>query len=154
MVDKILISDWSGQTLFTIHAHKSTVMDCSWNKNGNWLLTASRDHLLKLFDIRNLKQELQTFRGHKKEASCVQWHPVHEGMFASGGSDGCVMYWNVGAEKETGVIETAHESIVWCLSWHPSGDFLDHHQSIYQLNYVSLEIFFTPFFVRLIIDDH
>jgi len=114
----------SGQTLFTIHAHKSTVMDCSWNKNGNWLLTASRDHLLKLFDIRNLKQELQTFRGHKKEASCVQWHPVHEGMFASGGSDGCVMYWNVGAEKETGVIETAHESIVWCLSWHPSGHIL------------------------------
>ena len=114
----------SGQTLYTIHAHKSTVMDCAWNKNGNWLLTASRDHLLKLFDIRNLKEELQTFRGHKKEASCVQWHPVHEGMFASGGSDGCVMYWNVGADKETGVIETAHESIVWCLSWHPAGHIL------------------------------
>lgn len=114
----------SGQTLFTIHAHKSTVMDCSWNKNGNWLLTASRDHLLKLFDIRNLKEELQTFRGHKKEASCVQWHPIHEGMFASGGSDGSIMYWNVGAEKETGVIETAHENIVWCLSWHPAGHIL------------------------------
>jgi len=114
----------SGQTLFTIHAHKSTVMDCSWNKNGNWLLTASRDHLLKLFDIRNLKEELQTFRGHKKEASCVQWHPIHEGMFASGGSDGSIMYWNVGAEKETGVIENAHENIVWCLSWHPAGHIL------------------------------
>ena len=114
----------SGQTLFTIHAHKSTVMDCSWNKNGNWLLTASRDHLLKLFDIRNLKEELQTFRGHKKEASCVQWHPIHEGMFASGGSDGSIMYWNVGAEKETGVIEAAHENIVWCLSWHPAGHIL------------------------------
>ena len=40
------------QVLSTIHAHKNTVMDCQWNKNGNWLLTASRDHLLKLFDIR------------------------------------------------------------------------------------------------------
>ena len=39
----------------TIHAHKSTVMDCQWNKNGNWLITASRDHLLKLFDIRSVK---------------------------------------------------------------------------------------------------
>ena len=114
----------SGQVLYTIHAHKSTVMDCSWNKNGNWLLTASRDHLLKLFDIRNLKEEMQTFRGHKKEVSCVQWHPVHEGMFASGGNDGSIMYWNVGAEKETGVIETAHENIVWCLSWHPAGHIL------------------------------
>ena len=45
------------------------------SQNGNWLLTASRDHLLKLFDIRNTKEEVQTFRGHKKEASTVAWHP-------------------------------------------------------------------------------
>lgn len=44
-------------------------MDTKWNKNGNWLLTASRDHLIKLFDIRNISQEMQTFRGHKKEAT-------------------------------------------------------------------------------------
>jgi len=114
----------SGQVLATIHAHKSTVMDCAWNENGNWLVTASRDHLLKLFDIRQLKEEVQTFRGHKKEASAVKWHPIHEGMFASGGSDGSVMFWQVGADKEAGVIETAHESIVWCLAWHPVGHIL------------------------------
>ena len=114
----------SGQVLHTIHAHKSTVMDCAWNNNGNWLVTASRDHLLKLFDIRNLKEEMQTFRGHKKEVSAVKWHPVHEGMFASGGSDGSVMYWSVGADKEIGGIEQAHESIVWCLAWHPVGHIL------------------------------
>lgn len=50
------------------HGHKSTVMECKWNMNGNWLLTGSRDHLLKVFDIRMMK-ELQTFRGHKKEAT-------------------------------------------------------------------------------------
>lgn len=54
---------------FSRHAHKNTVMDAKWNKNGNWLLTASRDHLIKLFDIRNMNQEMQTFRGHKKEAT-------------------------------------------------------------------------------------
>ena len=52
-----------------------------WNENGNWLLTASRDHLLKIFDIRNTKEELQTFRGHKKEVATAAWHPVHEGNF-------------------------------------------------------------------------
>lgn len=46
----------SGQALATLHAHKSTVMDVKWNANGNWVVTASRDHLLKLFDIRNLSQ--------------------------------------------------------------------------------------------------
>lgn len=51
------------------HGHKSTVMDLNWNKNGNWLLTGSRDRLLKVFDIRMMK-EMYTFRGHKKEAAC------------------------------------------------------------------------------------
>ena len=114
----------SGQVLTTLHAHKSTVMDVKWNANGNWLLTASRDHLLKLFDIRNCKEEVQTFRGHKKEASVIAWHPVHEGIFASGGSDGSIMFWQVGADKEVGVIESAHESIVWALAWHPIGHIL------------------------------
>lgn len=86
----------SGQSIATLHAHKSTVMDLKWNENGNWLITASRDHLLKLFDVRNLNQEVQTFRGHKKEASSVAWHPTHEGLFCSGGSDGAIMFWHVG----------------------------------------------------------
>jgi hypothetical protein len=44
-------------------------MALKWNRqNGNWLISASRDHSCKLFDIRNLKEELQCFRGHKKEA--------------------------------------------------------------------------------------
>jgi polyadenylation factor subunit 2 len=88
------------------------------------LVTASRDHLLKLFDLRNLKEEIQVFRGHKKEASAVSWHPVHEGMFASGGSDGSILFWNVGTDKEIGGVDTAHESIVWTLAWHPLGHIL------------------------------
>ncbi|XP_063696514.1 pre-mRNA 3' end processing protein WDR33 [Culicoides brevitarsis] len=114
----------SGQALATLHAHKSTVMDLKWNDNGNWLITASRDHLLKLFDLRNLNEEVQVFRGHKKEASAVAWHPVHEGLFASGGSDGSILFWNVGTDKEVGNIELAHDSIVWCLDWHPLGHIL------------------------------
>ena len=30
----------------------------------------------------------------------------------------------MGADKEVGVVETAHESIVWCLAWHPVGHIL------------------------------
>ncbi|KYN00307.1 WD repeat-containing protein 33 [Cyphomyrmex costatus] len=114
----------TGQSLATLHAHKSTVMDVKWNENGNWLVTASRDHLLKLFDLRNLSQEVQTFRGHKKEASSVAWHPSHEGLFCSGGSDGAILFWHVGADKEVGAIEQAHDSIVWTLAWHPLGHIL------------------------------
>ncbi len=63
-------------------------------------------------------------RGHKKEVSTAAWHPVHEEVFASGGSDGSIMFWNVGADKEIGAIEAAHESIIWSLDWHPAGHIL------------------------------
>lgn len=99
-------------------------MDLKWNDNGNWLVTASRDHLLKLFDLRNLREEVQVFRGHKKEASAVSWHPIHEGLFSSGGSDGSILFWNVGTDKEVGSIDMAHDSIVWTLAWHPLGHIL------------------------------
>lgn len=82
--------------LFHRHAHKNTVTDVKWNHNGNWLLTSSRDHLIKIYDIRNMTNEMQTFRGHKKEVSCLSWHPIHEGLFSSGGSDGSILFWLVG----------------------------------------------------------
>lgn len=44
-------------------------MAAQWNENGNWLVTGSRDHLVKLYDIRMMK-EMMTFRGHKKEVTC------------------------------------------------------------------------------------
>ena len=28
--------------------------------------------------------------------TAVAWHPVHEGLFASGGSDGSLLFWHVG----------------------------------------------------------
>ena len=85
----------------------------SWNKNGNWLLTASRDSLIKIYDIRAMK-ELCVLKGHKKEVNstpyfvcvciiadksspAVAWHPIHESLFASGGSDGAILFWLVGS---------------------------------------------------------
>ena len=43
----------------------------SWNRNGNWLLTASKDSLIKVYDIRMMK-ELFTLKGHKKEVTSKQ----------------------------------------------------------------------------------
>lgn len=52
----------------TSHAHKNTVQAVSWNKNGNWLITAARDYLIKIFDIRAMK-EMSVLKGHKKEVN-------------------------------------------------------------------------------------
>ncbi|CAF4693904.1 unnamed protein product, partial [Rotaria sp. Silwood1] len=115
----------SGKKLATLHAHKNTCMALKWNRhNGNWLLSASRDHFCKLFDIRNLKEEVQCFRGHKKEACTLAWHPIHERLFTSGGSDGSIYFWLVGTEKELAGMDDAHEGMIWDMSWHPLGHML------------------------------
>ncbi|VDD79237.1 unnamed protein product [Mesocestoides corti] len=114
----------TGESVATLYVHKNTCTDVAWNKNGNWFLTASRDHLIKLFDLRYMKTELQTFRGHKKDVMRVAWHPCHECLFASGSADGAIHFWCTGTETELGAIDDAHESMIWSLAWHPLGHIL------------------------------
>ena len=78
----------------------------------------------------------------------MAWHPVHESLFASGGGDGSILFWSVGwvvkfllivltacdrllafasdsrNEREIGGMESAHDSFIWSLSWHPLGHIL------------------------------
>ncbi len=62
-------------------------MQVKWNQNGNWLLSASRDGSLKLWDVRSgsSAKELAAFKGHTRDVLSVAWHPFHEELFASGG---------------------------------------------------------------------
>lgn len=41
---------------------------CLWNANGNWLASGSMDGLIKLYDIRTMK-ELEVWRGQNSEVS-------------------------------------------------------------------------------------
>ena len=84
-----------GGCLSTLYGHKSTVTKVAWSPNGNWLLTGSRDQMIKMYDVRSMK-ELCSLKGHYKEITCLQWHPFQESVFVSGGMDGTILYWNVG----------------------------------------------------------
>lgn len=121
-----LIKLWDPRTggdLTTLHGHKNTIMGLSWNKNGHWLLAGSRDQLLRIYDIRTMK-ELGSYKGHKKEVNCLQWHPFHTDLFASGGADGSVYFWQTNNSSPIGALESAHDSNVWSLDWHPFGHIL------------------------------
>lgn len=134
-------------TTSSSHGHKNTVMSLAWNKNGNWLLTASRDQFIKIYDIRAMK-ELQTYKGHRTEVNCrqsvpsrvhlsfmtrhhtfprlpaVRWHPQYESSFSSGGAEGAVYYWNVDSATPVGKLDSAHDSNVWSMDYHPMGHIL------------------------------
>jgi len=71
--------------------------------------------------------------------AALSWHPQHESLLVSGGSEGSMFFWIVGyvplamfrivimsvrTSVEVAAMETAHESQVWSLVWHPTGHTL------------------------------
>jgi len=116
-----------GTAVSSLYGHKNTVTKLAWNDNGNWLLTGSRDQMLRLYDIRAMR-ELYTLKGHYKEVTSLVWHPIYETVFASGGMDGTMLFWNVGVksccEEPQARIPFAHDMAIWDMRWHPAGHCL------------------------------
>ena len=69
-------------------------------------------------------KELGTFRGHSREVMCCQWHPNHEELFVSGGSDGSLIYWLTNHKTPQARLTNAHDTTIWSVSWHPMGHLL------------------------------
>eukprot|EP00200_Dunaliella_tertiolecta_P011847 CAMPEP_0202375406 /NCGR_PEP_ID=MMETSP1127-20130417/6090_1 /ASSEMBLY_ACC=CAM_ASM_000462 /TAXON_ID=3047 /ORGANISM="Dunaliella tertiolecta, Strain CCMP1320" /LENGTH=521 /DNA_ID=CAMNT_0048972873 /DNA_START=382 /DNA_END=1947 /DNA_ORIENTATION=- len=113
-----------GTCVVTLHGHKNGIMQVKWNpNNANWLLTASRDQTLKIYDLRTLR-ELGTYQGHSRDVTCCAWHPVHEELFVSGSYDGGINYWLASRPDPQAVVQGAHDKEVWSVAWHPVGHLL------------------------------
>lgn len=91
--------------LATLYGHKSAVLDVRWSpcNQGAWLAASSRDQLIKVFDLRMMR-EFATFRSAPqsstatsgaREINAIAWHPQHERLLASGSGEGVISYWLV-----------------------------------------------------------
>ena len=79
----------SGKAASVIKAHNNTINQVRWNPvNGIWFLTGSRDHKIKVFDIRKIDIEINQFEGHDDKVNVVTWHPIKEELFASASHNG------------------------------------------------------------------
>jgi len=120
----------TGKCVSTLYGHKSGINQVWWNRNGNWLLSCSRDQVCKIYDIR-MGRELSNFHGHSREVTCCEWHPNHEELFVSGGSDGSLMFWLANQSTPQTKISNAHDTTIWSVSWHPMGHLLSSGSSDY-----------------------
>jgi polyadenylation factor subunit 2 len=160
--------------ILTVSGHKQGVTQVAWNPhNGNWFLSASRDQSIRINDLRMVRggisssstqagtgasetgdRALHVLRAHAAEVHACAWHPVHEQVMASGGYDGVLMYWILGARcggadsvtpmEETlslkgqndlapgvcedpvvqAIVPAAHDDAIWSMAWHPLGNML------------------------------
>jgi polyadenylation factor subunit 2 len=106
-----------------IYDHTSRVNVVEFNRNGNWLLSASNDQTCRIFDIRTNRQ-MECFKGHNQEVNCASWHPIHEDLLVSGSKDGKMFYWVVGSKITPIMKSYHHDSSITCMSWHPMGYLL------------------------------
>jgi WD40 repeat protein len=75
----------------TINTHKKQVNSVLWNANGNWLASGSMDGLIKLYDIRTMK-ELEVWRGHNSEVgNYAQCGTYYEGSCVLSRSNLCCL---------------------------------------------------------------
>lgn len=67
-------------------------------------------------------KELESFRGHNSDVTCLDWHPQHESLLLSGGYFGSLIYWIVGHNQcAHTAIADAHRQSIDVITWHPGG---------------------------------
>lgn len=85
-------------------AHDGDVNCLAFNPFSEFLLaTGGSDNNVCLWDLRNLKQSLHTFQGHKEGVYQVNWAPFSEHILGSSSSDRRLNVWDlskIGAEQD------------------------------------------------------
>lgn len=104
------------------NVHFNIINKLRFNSNCNYLVTASKEHNLKLIDMRMMK-EIQKFDHHTKGVNAVAWNPSNSNSFCSIGEDKKIIHWYVDSEKFCSV-DDAHNEEIFSLCYHPNGSSL------------------------------
>jgi len=99
----------------------------SFSPENSFIATSSWSGLCKLWSLPDLNQ-VNTFRGHNTQASCIVFHPKSSQEkdslnLASSGNDGSVLLWSLTSSDPIASLEK-HSARVSRIAFHPSGRFL------------------------------
>ncbi|KAL7014207.1 hypothetical protein ACKWTF_015799 [Chironomus riparius] len=92
-------------------------------QDPNFLLSASQDSTLKLFDLREKPNCVSTFQSTESVRD-VKFNPYNFNSFASVSENGCVHLWDVRRPEKFVQSFTAHSGPIYCLDWHPTQQWL------------------------------
>tara|TARA_R100000900_G_scaffold9669_2_gene9279 strand:+ start:279076 stop:283374 length:4299 start_codon:yes stop_codon:yes gene_type:complete len=93
----------------------------AWSSDGNSLAAASRDCLIRIWNVE-IEYEPLIVKNHEISVECVVWSPTGDHL-ASASWDGTARIWNPEGESEPLVLK-AHVMRVTHLAWSPTGDRL------------------------------
>lgn len=116
-----------------LKGHSKEGYGLSWNPNiDGYLLSASDDHTICLWDIKSASPEAKTidakkiYTGHSGVVEDVAWHLLHNNIFGSVADDMKLMIWDSRSghsNKPSHRIE-AHNAEVNCLAFNPYSEYI------------------------------
>ena len=132
---RILLYDLNraGVELARLHEHHRQVHRLAFNPHqGYYLLSASQDATLRLWDLRDLarRRSAMTFRSvrkyvtHAEGIRDVKWSPTDGTEFACGTDAGMIQRWDFRREVAPLLKVAAHRNICHSIDWHPDGKYL------------------------------
>jgi WD40 repeat protein len=104
----------SGKQLAVLQGSSGEATTVAFSSNGKWLLSAGTDRLLRLWDLRTMK-EARVFKGHTGVIRCVAFSPDGK-QAVSGGDDRSLRIWNLANGDEVTALvghTQATTSVVW-----------------------------------------
>ena len=87
-----------------------------------------------MWDVRHLSRPLRRFRASGADFTCTVWHPDNPEVFATGSSDGSLVFWATTWEDpqlvvpppvEPGMLTGIPQNVpMYAMAWHPQGHIL------------------------------
>jgi WD40 repeat protein/transcriptional regulator with XRE-family HTH domain len=105
----------------TLHGHAGPVHDCAISPDGTWIVSASADKTLKLWDVRTGNMRF-TLEGHSAPVTCCAISPMGNRV-VSGSEDGTVRIWNAYSGNELLTL-SGHKGAVTDCAISPDGAWI------------------------------
>ncbi|XP_077566845.1 DNA damage-binding protein 2-like isoform X1 [Stigmatopora nigra] len=131
-VGMLLLAGLDGQKIFNSKLHKAKVTHAEFNPRCDWLLaTASVDHTVKLWDLRNMKDKNSFLHDlpHEKAVNAAYFHPADcSKLLTTDQYDQIRVYSSSDWSKPQNIIRHPHRQFQHITSikatWHPFHDLI------------------------------
>ncbi|KAK1793337.1 hypothetical protein P4O66_011725, partial [Electrophorus voltai] len=92
----------SGKVLASFNGHLNIVYDLCWTRDDGYLLSASSDGTVRVWNVERLQALAQKILPHPSFLYCVQCHPHMQNLVVTAGYDGLLRVWNLDVKDVNG----------------------------------------------------